>query len=180
MHVRKVGAGLAAAGMLGGTLLLTGAAPAVAQPDGTLRVIGVTTEEGGDEVDSVGDSFAFGGDVFAASRTGRKVGRSPIGRFGVSCTITSAENFETQCLGTVSIDRRRGDEGQITVQGLIADEGGNAAGTIGNIRREREGQDEGFELAITGGTGDFENAGGTLTVRDLSETVELLTFEFSD
>ncbi len=83
---------------------------------------------------------------------GKKVGHT-----GVVCTITSTAREESQCVGTASLRR-----GQITIQGLLA------------------GEPEVFEFPITGGTGAYEGAEGTLVVRELSDTKELLTFFLSD
>ena len=51
-------------------------------------------------------------------------------------------------------------QGQITIQGLLA------------------GEPEVFAFPITGGTGVFEGAEGTLVVREVSDTEEMLTFHF--
>ena len=155
MNVRKVGLGLAAAGILATTLSLSGS-PAGAAPTGTLRVIGVSTEVS-DDPSAVGDPFAFGGNLYVRTSTGRRL----VGRFGVACITTSVRREELNCNATVNITRGR-RTGQIAVQGLV-----------GNTN-------EPFDLAITGGTDDFSNAGGTLTVRDVNDTTEILTFAFAE
>ena len=121
----------------------------------TIRVLSTNTEEGGGDVGEPGESV---GDMFAFSSLLTKHGRT-VGHTGVACTVTSLERAEAQCVGTASLRR-----GQITVQGLIGEES----------------DEEEFELAITGGTGAYEGAEGTLVVRELSETRELLTFHLSD
>lgn len=118
-----------------------------------IRVLSTTTEEAFVDLDEPDFSL---GDMFVFSADLTKHGRQ-VGRAGVVCTVTSVEREEAQCLGTASLRK-----GQITVQGLLV------------------GEEEVFELAITGGTGAFEGAGGTLVVKELSETKELLTFHFSD
>ena len=69
------------------------------------------------------------------------------------CTVPSLEREESQCVGTASFHK-----GQITIQGLLS------------------GEPEESQFPITGGTGAFEGAGGTLVVKELSDTQELLTF----
>ena len=57
---------------------------------------------------------------------------------------------------------RAAAQGQITIQGLLA------------------GEPTVFKFAITGGTGAYEGAAGTLVVREISNTKELLTFHLSN
>ena len=150
-------------GATGGVILLaalaTGAvAPATGQGavakghedrDETVRVLSVNTEEDFVDVGKAGDSL---GDAFiftsALTRHGKAVGHT-----GVVCTLTSVDRGEVQCVGTARLPG-----GQITIQGLLA------------------GEPEVFSFAITGGTGHYEGADGTLVVKELSDTQELLTF----
>jgi len=115
-----------------------------------IRVLSTNTEESfldlGDSGTSLGDEFVFTSHL---TRHGASVGHT-----GVVCTVTSAAREETQCVGTAWFDKA----GQITIQGLLA------------------GEPEVFSFAITGGTGAFEGADGTLVVKELSDTEELLTF----
>ena len=114
-----------------------------------VRVLSTNTEEA--FVDVGEPDFSLGDEfVFTSDLT--KYGKL-VGHTGVVCTITSVEREESQCVGTASFYK-----GQITIQGLLA------------------GEPEEFELPITGGTGAFEGAGGTLVVKELSDTEELLTF----
>jgi hypothetical protein len=117
----------------------------------TLRVTGITTEEGfsdlGDEGFSLGDQGVFAEKLL---KGGKKVGHS-----GGVCTITSLEREEAQCVVTAWF---RG--GQITVQGLV---------DIAN-------ESEPFVLPITGGSGKYEGAEGEVHVRPVSDTKEILTF----
>jgi hypothetical protein len=119
-----------------------------------VRVLSTNTEEA--FVDAGEPDFSLGDSyVFTSDLT--KHGRL-VGHTGVVCTVTSLEREEAQCVGTASLD-----DGQITVQGLL------------------EGEPDVFEIAITGGTGDYEGAEGTLVVKSISDeddevTVELLTF----
>ena len=119
----------------------------------TIRVLSTVTE---DTFLDVGDPDFSLGDSFIFSseltRNGDKVGHS-----GVVCTVTSAVMGEFQCLGTAQFRH-----GSITVQGLV--------GTQGDPSR----------LAITGGTGAFEGAEGTLLVRPISDTQDRLVFSVSD
>ena len=114
-----------------------------------VRVLSTNTEEG--FVD-VGDPDFSLGDQFIFTSELTKRGKL-VGHTGVVCTVTSLEREESQCVGTASFHK-----GQITIQGLLS------------------GEPEEFEFPITGGTGAFEGAGGTLVVKELSETQELLTF----
>ena len=152
MTVRKLGLGLGAAGILASTALM-GGSTAIAQPTGTYRVVAVTTTDGGTG-EGVGDTFAFSGYLHRIGSQRR------IGRFGVSCVITSVRREEANCTATARITRGQ-RQGQITIQGLL-----------GDGRRQ--------ELAITGGTQDFDNAGGTLNTFDVTQRATRLTFHFSD
>jgi hypothetical protein len=114
-----------------------------------VRVLSTNTEEA--FVD-VGEPDLSLGDAFVFSSDLTKRGRS-VGHTGVVCTITSVARNESQCVGTAWLRK-----GQITIQGLVA------------------GEPEMFSFAITGGTGAYEGAGGTLVVKELSDTEELLTF----
>ena len=116
----------------------------------TLRVISTNTEEAfvdvGEPDFSLGDEFVFTSEL---TRHGKTVGHT-----GVVCTVTSVDREESQCVGTAWFDHK----GQITIQGLVA------------------GEPERFSFPITGGTGVFEGADGTLVVTELSDTEEMLTF----
>jgi hypothetical protein len=117
-----------------------------------IKVVSTITEEA--EVDVGKRGFSLGDMfVFTAKLTKH---HKKVGHAGVVCTITSVKKQEAQCLGTAKFRH-----GQITVQGLVGD-------------------DEVFELAITGGTGAFEGAGGTLVVKEISDEKELLTFYIID
>jgi hypothetical protein len=186
MQVRKLGVVAAAAGLLGGTLLLTASASADRRgSDADLKLIAVTTESGG-AGEEVGDTFAFGGDIFAVSRSGRSIAttssgshREPIGRFGVSCVVTSVEEEEANCSGSLTVEQRGGDDGMITVQALLSSSGDDEEEDA-TMARGSDDRDKGDEWAITGGTDDFDGAGGTLTTIDVSDEATLLLFEFSD
>jgi hypothetical protein len=115
----------------------------------TVRVLSTNTEEA--FVDVGEPDFSLGDEfVFTSDLTKRG---TSVGHTGVVCTVTSVEREESQCVGTASFSR-----GQIAIQGLLA------------------GEPERFEFPITGGTGAYEGASGTLVVTTLSETEELLTF----
>jgi hypothetical protein len=151
---------LGLAAMIGVVALTVGSvAPATGHGDhgghgDKVRVLSTNTEEAfvdaGEPDFSLGDSFIFTSDL---TRHGTLVGHT-----GVVCTVTSVAREETQCVGTAALD-----DGQITIQGLLA------------------GEPDVFAFPITGGTGDYEGAEGTLVVKSLSDdddevTVELLTF----
>ena len=119
----------------------------------TVRVVSHNTEESFVDVGKHGLSL---GDEFIftsrLTRHGHKVGHT-----GVVCTITSVKREESQCVGSAKLGR-----GEITIQGLMAD------------------SPRVFSFAITGGTGAFEGAEGTLVVRELPHNRELLSFHLSD
>src|SRR6476619_7662521 len=119
----------------------------------TIRVVSHNTEESFVDVGKHG--FSLGDEFVFTSRLthhGRKVGHT-----GVVCTITSVKREESQCVGSAKLGR-----GEITIQGLQADD------------------PQVFSFAITGGTGAFEGAEGTLVVRELRHNRELLSFHLSD
>jgi hypothetical protein len=113
-----------------------------------IRVLSTITEE---EFIDVGDRDFSLGDMFVFTSKLTKHGKK-VGHTGVVCTATSVKRGELQCVATAKLRH-----GQITVQGLVGD-------------------DDVFALAITGGTGAFEGAGGTLVVKEISDTKEILTF----
>ena len=118
----------------------------------TVRVLSTNTEEGFVDAGKAGPSL---GDAFIFTSRLTKHG-TKVGHTGVVCTFTSVAREETQCVGTA-----RFRHGQITIQGLLA------------------GSPNVFTFPITGGTGAYEGAEGTLVVREVSDTKELLTFKLS-
>jgi hypothetical protein len=121
----------------------------------SIKVISTMTESNFVDVGKPNESL---GDMFVFTSTLSKHGRD-VGHAGVVCTITSLVNEESQCVGSLWFD----DLGEITIQGLLADE-------------PKE-----FSFPITGGQGRFEGAEGTLFVKDLSDEgdVEKLTIRLS-
>lgn len=119
----------------------------------------VTTEhadiDNGAEGPSVGDRFVFG-DTLYAWGTKKKVGTD-----GGDCALVHVKDkgkeITAQCVATLSLKG-----GQITVQGL-ADVTSGKPSTV----------------AVTGGTGLYRGATGTLTVDDQSETVAKLTLRLT-
>ena len=120
----------------------------------TVRVYSTNTEQRyvdvGGDGPGLGDMFVFRSNL---ARDGHRVGHT-----GVVCTFTSVRHQETQCLGSAKLSGK----GEITIQGLNA------------------GQRKQFSFAITGGTGDYEGAQGTLTVYEVSNKVERLTFTLTN
>lgn len=104
---------------------------------------------------SLGDQIVFS-DVVSETRGG-----APTGSTGVACTIVNVgkdgKTAANLCDATLSVSA-----GQIAVQGLVTI-------TEGTMTPP-------FDLAVVGGTGEFEGAGGHVTVEDLSETESKLTF----
>lgn len=118
-----------------------------------VSVLSTNTEEA--FIDAGERGFSLGDSFVFSSRLTRQ--GETVGHTGVVCTITSVRMEESQCVGTAWLRR-----GQISIQGLLA------------------GEPEEFEFPITGGTGAFEGAGGTLVVREISNTKERLTFHITD
>ena len=141
-------------------LAVSSAVPATGHGGGDgrdrVRVLSTNTEEAFVDVGEPGFSL---GDSFVFTSDLTKHGRL-VGHTGVVCTITSTAREESQCVGTARLR-----SGQITIQGLVA------------------GEPEVFEFAITGGTGAYTGAEGTLVVKEIPDTdptQELLTFYLSD
>lgn len=150
------GAALALVALAGGAVApATGSGSGHGDDNGRhkIRVLSTNTEEA--FVDVGEPDFSLG-DAFIFTSDLTKHGRS-VGHTGVVCTITSVAREESQCVGTAWLRK-----GQITIQGLVA------------------GEPEVFAFPITGGTGAYEGAEGTLVVKELSDTEELLTFYLSD
>ncbi len=103
--------------------------------------------------ESVGDTFVFSANL---RRDGHLVGRA-----GVTCTLTAVKGpGDIFCTGAAAFAH-----GQITVAGLV----------------EGEDEEDGwFDVAITGGTGRFKDADGTMTVIDETERLEFWHFNFTD
>ena len=133
--------------------VLVVASPAVAAHDkgkgkgkSSLRVVARESQEQhvdvGDEGPSLGDAIVFSETLYVR---GRDVGTS-----GGVCTVTEAippyDTLTSQCVVTLSLRK-----GQITLQGLIESQGEDDPGP--------------FELAITGGTGAYSDAGGEARFR---------------
>jgi hypothetical protein len=113
--------------------------------DQTIRVIAMFTEfdpniDVGAPGFSLGDEVVFSGNLL---RNGKQVGR-----VGVVCTFVStanADRVEAQCPTTSILPG-----GQITTQGTIVNRSLN------------------FTLPITGGSGQYQGAGGQVVSRDIS------------
>ena len=122
-----------------------GAASTSSDNQQTIRVLAVFTEfdaniDVGAPGFSLGDEVVFSGNLL---RNGQQVGR-----IGVVCTFVSTANaarVEAQCPTTSILPG-----GQITTQGTIVNRSLN------------------FTLPITGGSGQYEGAGGQVVSRDIS------------
>ncbi|MFD3535404.1 hypothetical protein [Streptomyces sp. NPDC058664] len=90
----------------------------------------------------VGDSFAFADDLF------RTKGGEKVGRDGVTCTVARAGNpSDLQCVGTFVLTG--GPGGQIAGQTLLSVNPSDQSPAA-------------FDIAVTGGTGDFKDVRGTI------------------
>ncbi|MET9721144.1 hypothetical protein [Streptomyces zaomyceticus] len=140
-------------GVLGVSAVAAGAFSAVAAVPAsaaegfefTLYAQEVPTDQGGDTTGpppELGDSFAFADDLF------RSKGGDKVGRDGVTCTVvrTGSPN-DLVCVGTFVLNG--GPGGQIMGQTLLS------------VDPDAEEQ-AAFDIAVTGGTGDFKDARGTI------------------
>ncbi|MFI8999849.1 dirigent protein [Streptomyces sp. NPDC053541] len=93
----------------------------------------------------VGDTFTFADDLFK-TKGGDKVGRD-----GVICAVvrSAGEQSDANCVGTFVLNG--GPGGQLTAQAL----------TTFDVSDQ---EPAAFDLAVTGGTGDFKNAHGYIRV----------------
>ncbi|MEU8621845.1 hypothetical protein [Streptomyces sp. NPDC048623] len=93
----------------------------------------------------VGDTFTFADDLFK-TKGGDKVGRD-----GVICGVvrTSGDPVDANCIGTFVLNG--GPGGQLTAQALTTFDVTNMVPSA-------------FDLAVTGGTGDFKSASGYIRV----------------
>jgi hypothetical protein len=93
-------------------------------------------DEGEEQAPGVGDSFAFADDLY------RTKGGAKVGRDGVTCTVV-----------------RLGDPGDLLCVGTFVVSGGHITGQAILPLQESE-ELPTFDIAITGGTGDYEAARG--------------------
>jgi hypothetical protein len=146
--------------VLGMLVAGTGVASAKGKSKHPLRIVATQIQSEyldlGTPGPSLGDELVFSERLL---RHHREVGES-----GVVCTVTGAtppyDVLTFQCVGTLKLR-----SGQITLQGLIEVQGMDDPGP--------------FVVAITGGTGKFDNAGGTAVVRNVSETRSIYKLFFS-
>ncbi|MEU6621792.1 dirigent protein [Streptomyces litmocidini] len=89
----------------------------------------------------VGDTPVFADDLF------RTKGGDKVGRDGVSCAVVrvSGDQVDMNCVGTIVLNG--GPGGQLTAQALTTFDTSNDSPSA-------------FDLAVTGGTGDFKDARG--------------------
>ena len=111
----------------------------------TIRVIAVFTEFA--EIDEGASGLSLGDVVVFSGHLTRRDG-TRVGRDGAVCTFVSTANperVEAQCPTTATLPG-----GQITTQGVVVNRSLNVT------------------LPITGGSGQFQGAGGQVVQRDLS------------
>ncbi|MFC9729421.1 hypothetical protein ACH4MA_04970 [Streptomyces roseolus] len=120
------------------------AAPAVPADGYEFTLYAKEVPVGGDESPGaspeVGDSFAFADDL-SRTKGGEKVGRD-----GVGCTVVrTGDPMDVLCVGTFVLNG--GPGGQLTGQTLLSVDPSDEAPAA-------------FDIAVTGGTGDFKDARG--------------------
>ncbi|MGW0759511.1 hypothetical protein ACWD1Y_24065 [Streptomyces sp. NPDC002814] len=109
-------------------------------------------EEGEGGPPALGDSFSFADDLY------RTKGGEKVGRDGVTCTIVRLGNpGDLQCVGTFALSG-----GYITGQTLMQFDPANESAELPP-----------FDIAITGGTGDYEEARGSIRSTDDGEYSKL-------
>ncbi|MFD5325640.1 hypothetical protein [Streptomyces sp. NPDC127092] len=141
---RKAGA-LGAAAVAAVTFAAAAPASAAASGDGlefTLYSKEVPGEGDGqgDQAPQVGDSFAFADDLY------RTKGGDKVGRDGVTCTVVRAgDPGDMMCVGTFALTG--GPGGQLAGQNLVSFDPSDEAPAA-------------FDIAVTGGTGDFKDVRG--------------------
>ncbi len=109
-----------------------------------------------------GDAFTFASDLYL-SKTG-----SVVGRDGVTCTVvrTGTSSDDMLCLGNLVLNGNPGD-GQIAAQGLAS------------FSTSSDQPPAPFDIAITGGTGDYADARGYIRITDEGDGFERMEFHFS-
>ncbi|MGP4049414.1 hypothetical protein [Streptomyces sp. 2A115] len=108
------------------------------------EVPGEDDEEGEQQAPGVGDSFAFADDLY------RTKGGEKVGRDGVVCTVV-----------------RLGDPGDVQCVGTFVLSGGQITGQVIMPLLEEESEElPTFDIAITGGTGDYRAARGHIHSTD--------------
>ncbi|MFF3319713.1 hypothetical protein ACFYV5_29965 [Streptomyces sp. NPDC003035] len=121
------------------------AAPAVPAAETVFTLYAKEVPSGGsgqtDQPPEVGDDVSFASDLY------RTKGGEKAGRDGVTCTVVRAGSAggDLHCVGTFVLTGERA--GQLTGQALMAFTSSNQ-------------QPAAFDIAITGGTGDFKDARG--------------------
>ncbi|MEA2322873.1 MAG: hypothetical protein QOD81_2723 [Solirubrobacteraceae bacterium] len=156
------------AAVLAVVLVIAGVTLASARPTSSaadragrvIKLVTVTPADGIRFIDhdpagpSLGDEEVFTDDVYDES------GQTKLGVDGGVCTIVRLEGKNmavAQCVVSLSLAH-----GQVTAQGLVTFD------VTSDIAPA-------FEVAITGGTGEFEGAGGHVTVEETSATRANLT-----
>lgn len=108
--------------------------------------------------DSLGDSFVFSDKLYLDS------GSDQVGTTDGVCVLTrlnkDKKSLSQQCVLTFSLPK-----GQLTAQGVIRFSAANAKDV--------------FPIAITGGTGSYDNAGGEAHVTFLSDTKTKITVDLN-
>ncbi|MER5711133.1 hypothetical protein AB0B13_35780 [Streptomyces sp. NPDC042898] len=100
----------------------------------------VDEDEGDTAAPGVGDHFAFADDLY------RTKGGEKVGRDGVSCTVVrTGDPSDLQCVGTFVLTG--GADGRIAGQTLLS------------VEADAQ-QPPAFDIAVTGGTGDFKDVRG--------------------
>jgi hypothetical protein len=118
----------------------------------------IDEEPTGGDAPTLGDQNVFS-DVLSKERGGEQIGTTH-----VVCTVTRVESPEVTslCAATASLPG-----GQLTIEGVVTFDVTLPGGGT-------------FDLAVTGGTGDYEGAGGHITVEELSDTEARVTVHLLD
>jgi hypothetical protein len=136
------------------------ATTAARAPGGTIAIHAVTAQENFVDADPAG----FGlGDLVALHEHLTNAGGKPAGHDGVACTVTlvASDHAQLECLATLHLKG-----GDLTVQGLFTEP-------------FREPHHPTAVMAVTGGTGTYAGATGTVAVHEVSEEETDYTFHLA-
>jgi hypothetical protein len=164
MRFKLAVAATAATMAFGGVALASANSGGSSDDHGGQTIFAVTVQT--TDIDLGATGFSLGDQqVFSDDLSARK-GASTLGTDGGVCTIvrvTDAKKFAgtAQCVVTLSLPG-----GQIALQGLVTFTGDDLP--------------EPFDIAVTGGTGDYRDASGQATVEELNDTDANLTLHLSD
>ena len=160
-HAAVVAAMVMTVAMAGTGIWAGGASASAPARGGTIRIDAVATQENFVDVDPSGPSL---GDALVIHDDWKDAAGAIVGYDGIACTTTFIEangDITFECLLTGHLD-----SGDLTAQGFFTEPATEPPLPSG-------------ALAVTGGTGRYAEAAGTLTVQEVSEEETHLTFHLA-